>query len=200
MTRKLAVVLVAGLLLAPAASAKGPHAVLSFGPEAAEPGRPWTATLEFNEFRRPPHPRVVATRGDRRVAGELRPVATHIAHRASFRLRMVLPSAGRWRLRVSAAKRRFAFPGLDVGSGVVPKDYAAFPRGSYAARQSAGGTWVQVPDADAGGRGAPLPPEVVSAAEPSHSGGRDGDGIPLWMPVLGLALAGAGLVGLRART
>ena len=48
MTRKLLVLLVAGLVLAPAASAKGPHAVLTSGPEAVEAARPWEATIEFN--------------------------------------------------------------------------------------------------------------------------------------------------------
>jgi hypothetical protein len=194
MTRKLVVLLVVGLVFAPAASAKGPHAVLTSGPEAVEAGRAWDATLEFNEFPREPHPRMVATRGARRVTAGLRRTPASMAGAAGFRVRLVLPTEGRWRLTVVAAKRRFAFPALRVGSGVPPQDYVAFAKGSYAARQSGGGVLTQGPNADPGGRGTPLPPEVVSTAEPP--GDSDG-GFPLWIPGLGLALVGAG-VGLGA--
>src|SRR5687767_6354953 len=72
MTRILAVLLVVGLVLAPAAVAKGPHAVLNSGPEAAEPGKPWKAALELYEFRRVARPVVMASRGERRVAVRVR--------------------------------------------------------------------------------------------------------------------------------
>lgn len=195
MTRKLAVLVVAGLTLAPAASAKGPNATLISGPEAVAAGRTWTATLEFNELRRPAQPRVVATRGERRVVAKLRPVPTNIIARTVFRLRMVFPTEGRWRLTVGAGKRRFAFPPVEVGIGVVPRDYIAFQNGSVAARDGAGGVWTMGPDPDHALRGKPLPPEVVSVAEPPSDEG----GIPLWMPFLGLALAGVGVLGLRGR-
>jgi hypothetical protein len=46
MSRSLGILLIVGLVLAPAASAKGPHAVLSSGDEAIEPGGrgtpPWS--------------------------------------------------------------------------------------------------------------------------------------------------------------
>jgi len=193
MTRKLVVLLVAGLVFAPAASAKGPHAVLTSGPEAVEAGRPWEATIEFNEFRRRPHPVVVATRGDRRVRGQLRRVPASMAGQAGFKLRIVLPTDGRWRLTVVAEKRSFAFPALVVGSGSAPQDYVAFPKGSAAARQGAGGVWIEGPG-DAGGNGTPLPPETVSLAEPSGDRG----GFPLWIPALGIALAGAGVWRFRS--
>ena len=193
MRRKLVALLVVGLVVAPAASAKGPHAVLISGPEAVEAGRPWVATVELNEFPRQPHPRVVATRGDRRVTGQLRRARASMGA-AGFKLRMVFPTEGRWRLTVIAEKRRIAFPALRVGSGDAPQDYVAFPKGSAAARQGAGGVWIEGPEADAGGRGTPLPPETVSLAEPSHERG----GFPLWIPALGLALAGAGLWGVRS--
>jgi hypothetical protein len=195
MTRKLVVLLAVGLVLAPAASAKGPHAVITSGPEGVEAGKPWVATLELNEFLRPPHPVVFATRGERRVTARVRAVDASMAGVAGFKLRMVLPTEGRWRLAVVAGKRRFAFPALAVGSGTAPQDYVAFPAGSEAARQGAGGAWSQGPEADASGRSTQLPPEVVSAPQPPE----DDDGLALWIPALGLALAGAGVVGLRAR-
>lgn len=196
MTRKLVILLlVAGLVLAPAASAKGPHAVLTSGPEAVEAGRPWLATIELNEFPRRPHPRAVAIRGDQRVTGQLRPVPASMVGAAGFKLRMVLPTEGRWRLAVVAEKRRFAFPALNVGSGEAPEDYVAFPRGSAAARQGAGGVWVRGPEAAASGRGSALPPETVSLAEPPNDRG----GLPLWIPAVGIVLAGAGVFSLRAR-
>ena len=193
MTRKLVVLLVAGLVLAPAASAKGPHAVLTSGPEGLEAGRPWEATIEFNEFRRRPHPAVVATRGDRRVRGQLRRVPSSMPGATGFKLTMVFPSDGRWRLTVLTEKRRFAFPALVVGSGSAPQDYVSFPKGSAAARQGAGGVWIEGPG-DAGGNGTPLPPETVSLAEPSDERG----GFPLWIPALGIALAGAGVWRFRS--
>jgi hypothetical protein len=192
MTRKLVVLLAFGLLLAPAASAKGPHAVLSSGPESVEAGRPWVATVELNEFSRTPHPRFIASRGDRRVTAKLRPVPASVPGAAGFRLRVVFPTDGRWRLALVAAERRFSFPLLAVGSGDVPQDYVAFPKGSNAERQGAGGVWTEGPAVDAIGGGTPLPPEVVSVAEPSREGG-----MSLWIPALGLALAGAGVFTLR---
>jgi hypothetical protein len=194
MTRTLVALLVVGLVAAPAASAKGPHAVLTSGPQGVEAGRPWVATLELNEFPRQPHPRVVATRGDRRVSARLRPVPSSMVGAAGFKLRMVLPAEGRWRLAVTAEKRRFAFPALRVGSGDAPQDYVAFPKGSAAARQGAGGVWTEGPEAQSMSGGKPLPPETISLAEPSDDRG----GVPLWIPALGLALAGAGLWSLRS--
>jgi hypothetical protein len=196
MARKLVVLLVAGLVIAPAASAKGPHAVLTSGPEAVEAGRAWVATVELNEFPRRPHPRAVATRGNRRVAGQLRRIPASMPGAAGFKLRMVFPTEGRWRLAVTAEKRRFAFPAIAVGSGEAPQDYVAFPKGSPAARQGAGGVWTQGPDPDAGGRGTPLPPETISIAEQPDE---DNGGLPLWIPAVGLALAGAGVFMGRRR-
>ena len=193
MGRKLAALLVAGLVFAPAASAKGPHAVLTSGPEAVEAGKPWQATIEFNEFRRRPHPVVVATRGDQRVSGHLRRVPASMPGAAGFKLRVVFPTEGRWRLSVVAEKRRFAFPAVGVGSRSVPQDYVAFPKGSAAERDGAGGTWIEGPE-DASGNGSPLPPETVSLAEPDDGGG----GFPLWIPALGVVLAGAGAWRLRS--
>jgi hypothetical protein len=194
MIRKLVVLLVAGLVLAPAASAKGPHAVLTSGPEAVRAGHAWVATVELNEFPRQPHPRVIATRGDRRVTAQLRRVPASMPGAAGFKLRVVFPSDGRWRLAVLAEKRRFAFPAIAVGSGEAPQDYVAFPKGSAAARQGAGGVWTQGPEAEPSGRGTPLPPETVSVAEPPDDPG----GLPIWIPALGVAVAGAGVWRFRS--
>jgi hypothetical protein len=90
---------------------------------------------------------------------------------AGFKLRLVLPSEGRWTFAVVAGQRHFTFPALVVGGADAPQDWVAFPKGS------------------AGGRGTPLPPEVVATPEPSEDGG----GLALWIPALGLALAGAGV-------
>ena len=195
MTRKLVVLLVIGLVIAPAASAKGPHAVLTSGPEGVEAGRVWVATVELNEFPRRPHPRAVATQDNRRVAGRLRAVPASMAGAAGFKLRMTFPTEGRWRLSVVAGKRHVEFPAVAVGSGEAPQDYVTFPKGSQAARQGAGGVWTQGPDPDASGRGTPLPPETVSIAEPPDG---DGGGLPLWIPAVGIALAGAGVLGVRS--
>ena len=195
MARKLVVLLVAGLVIAPAASAKGPHAVLTSGPEAVEAGKAWVSTVELNEFPRRPHPHAVATQGNRRVAGQLRRIPASMPGADGFKLRMVFPTEGRWRLAVSAEGRRFAFPAIAVGSGEAPQDYVAFAKGSAAARQGAGGVWTQGPDPDATGRGTPLPPETVSVAEPPDD---DSDGLSLWIPAVGVALAGAGAFGLRS--
>jgi hypothetical protein len=191
MARKLVVLLAVGLVFAPAASAKGPHAVMTSGPEGVKPGEPWVATLELNEFPRQPHPIVVASRGDRRITAQIRSVPASMVGAAGFKLRMVFPTEGRWRLAVVAAKRHFPFPAVAVGSGTAPADYVSFPKGSAAARQGAGGVWTQGPEADPAGRGTPLPPEEISAAasEPPDDDG----GLALWIPALGLALAGAGV-------
>ena len=191
MTRKLVVLLAVGLVFAPTASAKGPHVVMTSGPEGVKPGVPWVATLELNEFPRQPHPIVVASRGERRITAQLRSVPASMEGAAGFKLRMVFPTEGRWRLAVVAAQHRFAFPPVGVGSGEVPQDYVSFPKGSAAARQGAGGVWTQGPEAEptSPAGGSALPPEVVTFAEPHHDDG----GLALWIPALGLALAGAGV-------
>jgi hypothetical protein len=188
MTSKLVFLLIAGLVLAPAASAKGPHAVITSGPDAVQAGRTWVATLELNEFRRQPHPQVFATQGDRRVTARLRRAPASMVGADGFKLRMVFPTGGRWKFAVVAGKRQFAFPAVRVGSGDPPQDWVAFPKGSLAAREGAGGVWNEGPE-EASGIGSPLPPETVSLAEPSDDDG----GLPLWIPALGLALAGAGV-------
>ncbi len=196
MRRILAVSLIMGLVLAPAAAAKGPHAILHPGSEAVEPGATWEATLELYEFRHVKRPVVMATRGERHVAAQVRR-APATMDETRFELSTVLPTAGRWRLTMVMGKESFSFPGIRVGSGVVPKDYVAFPRGSEAARQGAGGVYLDEGASESGGGGA-LPPEDLSIAttEPDDGGGTTG---PWLFSLLGVVLAGAGVATLRAR-
>ena len=190
MRRTLGFVLMAALALAPAASAKGPHAVLSSGDRPVEAGRAWHVMVELVEFgQRRPHPVLFASNAERLIAVR--------ASRggAKYAFRVVFPDEGRWRLALADGKRRFVFPAVSVGSGDVPRDYVAFPKGSMAERQGGGGVYHQAPEPSGSGRDTQLPPETVSLAEPSRDGG-----FPFWvLPAAGVVLAGAGLVTVRAR-
>ena len=97
-----------------------------------------------------------------------------------------------------SGKRSFSFPAIRVGSGVVPQDYVAFPKGSEAERQGAGGVYVTDESEPSGGGGA-LPPENLSIAT-AEADEDDGGGIAPWLfPLLGVVIAGAGFATLRAR-
>ena len=134
-------VLGAGLALAPAAVAKGPHAVLTSGPDAAVPGVPWVATVELNEFRDTPRPLLIGIRQPSgHVDAEVRKAAASIDGAVAFKTTMVFPTAGRWKLMLIAGRHRFSLPSLSVGTGEPPKDWVAFPVGSEAARQHGGGS------------------------------------------------------------
>lgn len=188
-----------GLVLAPAAAAKGPHAILNVGPNAAEPGKPWRAKLELYEFRRAsgPRPVMTATRGERRVAAQVRAAPARMDE-ARYSVRLVFPTAGRWKLTMVSGRRSFSFAAIRVGSGVVPQDYVAFPAGSEAARQGAGGVYLNDEPAESGGGGA-LPPENLSIASAEPDDGGDGGITPWLFPLLGVVLAGAGVATLRTR-
>jgi hypothetical protein len=190
MRRGLGILLTVGLVLAPAASAKGPHAVLSSGGERVEPGRPWHATVEFRELgQRVPHPVLIARNGDRRIA------VRGSRGGAKYGFGVVFPAAGRWRLTLVDGNRRFAFPAVSVGAGDVPADYVAFPQGSMAERQGAGGVYYESAEPSGSGRDTPLPPQTVSLA-----GRSTGGGFPFWvLPAAGAVLAGAGIATVRAR-
>jgi hypothetical protein len=199
MTRKLVVLLALGLVFAPAAAAKGPHAILTSGPDAVEPGSPWEATLEFMELDREQTPAVIAARGGRRFTGTVRPAASAQSDVTAYRLTMAFPAAGRWKLTVVAGKRRFRFPAVDVGSGVAPQDYVAFAVGSEAARAGGGGAFITGEQRDTGGGGA-LPPEVWNPAADDDV--EDGGNVAVWLfPLAGVVLAGvgAGAVAVRRR-
>ncbi len=190
MRQSVGTLLIAGLLLAPAASAKGPHAVLSSEAERIEPGRAWDVGVELIEFgQRLPHPILIARMGERRIA------VRGLRGGAKYGFRVVFPAAGRWRLTLVEGKRRFAFPAVSVGTGHAPSDYVAFPNGSIAERQGGGGVYHEAAGPSGSGRDTPLPPETVSLAQPSTGGG-----FPLWiLPVAGVVLAGAGIATMRAR-
>jgi hypothetical protein len=198
MKRIVVVLVFAGLALAPAASAKGPHAVLSSDAAAVAAGKPWNVTIEMMETRARGRPTLLARRQDRLVATRGKLVGSDgVATR--YRMRVVLPSDGRWRLTLVDGKRHFRFPSVAVGSGERPVDYVAFPLGGRAHRQGAGGPWLE-PDVPAGGSAEPLPPEVVQIADADLGGDDDHSGIPLWiLPIAGLAVAGAGAWRLRKR-
>jgi len=198
MKRMLVVPLLAGLVLAPAAVAKGPHAILTTGPEGIEVGRPWEATIELNELRGTPRPSFVAIRRDGHVDAELRRVPASMRGALEFKAAMIFPAEGRWRLLVIAGRRRFRFPAVDVGSGRAPQDYVSFAVGSYAARADAGGVYMEPEPVDTSGTGV-RPPEVWRVAD--EGGSASGDDVSAWwlFPVVGVVLAGAGVATLRGR-
>jgi hypothetical protein len=198
MTRTLVVLLAVGLMLAPAAVAKGPHAILTSGPDAVEPGKPWVATIELNEFRAAPRPVLTASRGDRTVRAAVDGAAASMAGARAFRVTTVFPAKGRWKLTLVAGDRRMRFPAVNVGSGEVPQDYVAFPIGSEAAREGGGGVYMEQEPVGSG-RPDPLPPEVIMP--PGEDSADDaGSGVGLWLlPVVGVVLAGAGVATIRRR-
>jgi hypothetical protein len=198
MKRMLVVPLLAGLVLTPAAMAKGPHAILTSGPEGIEVGRPWESTIELNELRGTPRPSFVAIRPDGHVDAELRRVPASMRGALGFKAEMIFPAEGRWRLLLIAGKRRFRFPAVDVGSDRAPHHYVSFAVGSYAARADAGGVYMGPEPVDTSGDGA-LPPEVFNVAD--EAGAAPGDDIAVWwlFPVAGVVLAGATLATLRGR-
>jgi hypothetical protein len=198
MKRILVVLLFAGLGVASDASAKGPHAVLSSDAAAVAAGKPWNVTIEMMETMGPGRPALLARRQDRLVATRGKLVGSD-GVAARYTMRVVLPSDGRWRLTLVAGKRHFRFPSVAVGSGERPVDYVAFPLGSRAHRQGAGGPWIE-PDVPAGGSAEPLEPEVVQVADADFGGDDDESGMPLWiLPVAGLVVAGAGAGAWRLR-
>jgi hypothetical protein len=200
MTRTLVVLLAVGLVLAPAAVAKGPHAVLTPGPDAAEAGKPWVATVEFYEFERVSEPTLTARRGGRTVAAKVTKTASRFAEGSAFELATVFPADGRWKLTLVAGKHRFRFPAMNVGSGEIPQDYVSFPIGSEAARQGGGGVYMDESEpADTSGDDGVLPPETyIAAGAESEDGGGSGVG-PWLLPLVGVVLAGAGIATFRRR-
>jgi hypothetical protein len=200
----LASFLLAALALAPSALAKGPHAIVDPGPAGLRPGEPWVATLTLVEFRGrdvdTARPLVILRSGSDRFAVRARLLGGHVSRRpnavteARYRVRAVFPRAGRWSYTVldgTRERRRFPFQAATIGRG-VPRDttaFVAFPQGSRAAAEGAGGPILGDP-VGASGPGDSLRPEVVFPAAGEDDG--EGGGFPLWLPAVGLALAGAG--------
>jgi MYXO-CTERM domain-containing protein len=202
MTRALAVLVLAGLVVAPTAVAKGPHAILSPGTEPIFPGRAWVGSVTFVEFgpgyARKARPAVVARKGDARVSVPLRSAGAG-QFGQEYRVRLVFPRAGRWRITVvdgTRADRRFVFPPLHVGGANArpTSDFVAFPKGSRAERAGGGGTYGAPSEPAGSGRSTPLPPKVISFAEPDPD-----SGTRFWIPAAGLALVGLGLIAVRRR-
>ena len=193
----LVAVVLAALAVAPSAAAKGPHAVVEPGPGGIAPGERWLATLTLNEFSAHAlaraRPRMVLrSDSDRFVT---RPSGEQVLGKGRYELSVVFPRAGRWSYTVIDGPRRFRFPAAFIRRGAERDTtaYVAFPEGSPAERQGAGGPYMEEA-APAGGE--PLPPEVVMpAADAGDSGG-----LAWWIPAAGLALAGAGtLTAVRRR-
>jgi hypothetical protein len=198
MRRTLLVLLGLGLVLAAPAAAKGPHVVLTSGPEPVLPGVPWEATVELNEFRDPPTPLLIAVGDDGHVDAQVEQAAASIDGTAAFKTTMVFPEPGRWRLMLVAGSRRFELPALSVGSAAQPKDYVAFPVGSEAARQGAGGELVTGEQRVGAASGDALPPEIITAA--AAEPGSDGAGFPVWLlPILGVVMVGVGAAAVSRR-
>lgn len=191
MKRSLLVLLAAGLVFAPAAIAKGPHAILTTPRETVEAGKPWEVTVELNEFRHPPVPAMIGRRGDRTIGAELEKTPASMDGAAGFKFTMVFPAEGRWRLVLFAGKKRFRFPALQVGGDEMPPNYVAFPDGSEAARQGAGGVYITDE--------APVAPKRSSRAEPKREEEEE-EGMGAWvLPLLGVVLAGAGVAAVTRR-
>ena len=68
--------------------------------------------------------------GARTVGAEVKRTPSSVDSAAAFRITLIFPRRGEWRLRLFAGNRRFAFPAVDVGGGRAPEDYVAFPIGS----------------------------------------------------------------------
>lgn len=194
MKRSLLVLLLGSLIFAPAAFAKGPHAILTTPRETVVPGLPWKVTVELNEFRRPPVPAMIGRRGGRTVGAEVEKTPASMPGAAGFRFTMVFPREGRWKLVMFAGKRRFVFPAVHVGGAGMPQNYVAFPIGSEAARAGAGGVWTTDE--------APVAPTVAPRAspEPVRTSPQPDGGIGAWvLPLLGVVLAGAGVAAVTRR-
>ena len=198
MTRVLAVLLTAGLLLAGTAQAKGPHAILTPRGDPAEAGRPWKVTLELMEFGRASKVSLIARQGKRQAVAALRPARTDFDEVRRYDVRLTFPSEGRWALLALSGKRRFNFEAVRVGSGRVPPPYVAFAVGSRAEREGAGGVYHSSGDPVPGDGGRSLPAREFSVA--AEDGEDGGGGLALWiLPAAGIVLVGAGVLRLRSR-
>jgi hypothetical protein len=171
MKRALLLFLLASLACAPAAAAKGPHAILTTPRETVEPGKPWQFTVELYEFAKSRQPAIIGRRGAHTVGAEVEKIRSAFPEAEAFRFTMVFPSRGSWKPLLFAGGRRFTFAALRVGGGRMPREHmTAFPiaRG-------------QTPR---------------EGSDPS----RDEAGIGGWLlPLLGVALAAAGVAAVTRR-
>jgi MYXO-CTERM domain-containing protein len=186
------------LALPASAAAKGPHAIIDSGPEGLDPGQPWVTNLQLIELRHGDsrNPYVVLRSGATRFTVRPRASGDPQFGEVRYRLRVVFPHPGRWTYTVIHGKRRFRFPAASIGEGDRDKlGYIAFPVGSEAATQGAGGPYAPPPESEPAGPDDVLPPEVMLPP-----GDEDEGGFALWIPMAGLTLAGVGgLVVVRRR-
>jgi hypothetical protein len=193
----LVAVALAALALAPSAAAKGPHAIVEPGPGGIAPGERWLTTLTLVEFGSrelaSAQPRMVLRSGSDRFV--VRPSGEQVLGKGRYELSVVFPRAGRWSYTVIDGRRRFEFSAAVIRRGAERDTtaFVAFPKGSPAERQGAGGPIFGDTGPAAGGES--LPPEVVVPAARASDGG----GLPLWIPAAGLALAGAGALTVMRR-
>ena len=182
MRRALLGILATALLLAPAAAAKGPHAVLRTSGERIEAGRAWPVRIELFEHPAALAPVLLATRGEQRVQTHPRLVRRG-PQRTVYRATLVLPTEGEWQLKLYDGRTGFRFMPATVGGARPFRTDIAFP-GMM-------------------GRPTALPPErfVLDAPATDATEATATDGPPAWvaLPLAGLALAGAGVVGRRRR-
>jgi hypothetical protein len=148
--------------------------------------------VELNEFRHAPVPAMIGRRGDRTVGARVEKTPAGMPGAAGFRFTMVFPADGRWKLQMFAGKRQFTFPGVQVGAAAMPQDYVAFPIGSEAARDGAGGIYTTDE--------APVAPSVPASAPPKRESAGDGGG-NTWvlLPLVGVVVAGVGVAAVRRR-
>src|SRR5688572_29138690 len=99
MKRTLVLFALIALAVAPAAVAKGPHAILSSGSEAVEAGQPWDVTLELMETKGAARPTLMARHEDRLIAVRGR-LASSDGFMSRYELVVEFPVEGRWRLTV----------------------------------------------------------------------------------------------------
>jgi hypothetical protein len=186
--KRILLALTIALALPAGAAAKGPHAILDSGPEGLQPGEPWVTTLQLIELpsRAQQRPRIALRGGATHFSVRPRPIGRREFGELRYRLRVAFPHAGRWTYTVIHGERRFRFPAATIGEGARDKlGYIAFPVGSQAAAQGAGGPYAAPPEPSEPGDS--LPPEVILPPEDE-----DDAGLALWIPAAGLALVGAG--------
>jgi hypothetical protein len=186
--KRILLALAISLALPASAAAKGPHAIIDSGPEGLQPGEPWVTTLTLGEYgpsqTRHAKPRIILR--SRAHTFTARPGRTAAG---AYAVRVVFPSAGRWRYTVVDRNHRFRFPVATIGGGADRDSmgYVAFPVGSEAAAQGAGGPYVAPPEPEPGERDGVLPPEVMLPPEDEDEGS-----FALWIPAAAVTLAGVG--------
>jgi hypothetical protein len=121
MKRILVVLLFAGLALVPHASAKGPHAVLSSDADAVVAGTPWNVSIQMMEAKQARGRPVLLARHQGRLVVTRGKLVGRGGVATRYRMRVVLPIDGPWRLTLVDGKRRFRFPSVAVDRARRPR-------------------------------------------------------------------------------